>query len=261
MNIPNQFFKSVEKYKFFIWRNHLLYSSNININTSKNKKRTMDDILDQIKNDLENEDDSDSGGSNSDVDKQQEEEQVNNNILSILKQVNHLVQSPVNAKRYSHSQAPKIAKNSQKRNDDFEGQAKSTLAKYFSRASTDNKAKFKYRAESVRRTTAEPEKKPTPKPILKPREMVSKFSYSRGLYALKPRGNNMVFEKSVLKNKKSPLKLEQKGGNNVNLGMFMDYMDEAYESNSEEETDTRKQLTISVIMKKTSKNQSADKSN
>ena len=231
------------------------------INTSKNKKRTMDDILDQIKNDLENEDDSDSGGSNSDVDKQQEEEQVNSNILSIFKQVNHLVQSPVSAKRYSHSQAPKIAKTSHKMNEELEVQAKSTLAKYFSRASTDNKAKFKYRAESVRRTTADPEKKPPPKPIPRSREMVSKFSYSRGLYALKPRGPQMIFEKSVLKNKKSPLKLEQKGVNNVNLGIFLDYMDQGYESNSEGEADARKQLTVSAVMKKNRKYQSADKIN
>ena len=230
------------------------------------KKRTMEDILDQIKNDLENEDQSDSGGSNSDCDKEQEEEKVNKNILNILKQVNHLVESPANPKRYSHSQAPKISKIT-KKVEEFDVQAKSTLAKYFSRASPDNKVKFKYRAESVKRTTTEiekknpneTEKKPNQKPLPKPKEMISKFSYSRGLYALKPRAAQIMFEKSVLKNKRPHLKPEQKEINNVNLGVFLDCMDEGYDSNSEGEV--KKQLTVSAIMRKNSKYQSADKIN
>lgn len=221
------------------------------------KKRTMDDILDQIKKDLQNESESDSGGSNSDIEKEQEEEQVNSNILDILKQVNHLMQSPVSAKRYSHSQAPKISRTNNKKNEEFEVQAKSTLAKYFSRASTDNKNKFKYRAESVRRTTADPEKKPSGKPPTRPKEMISKFSYSRGLYALKPKAANMAFEKSVLKHKKPANKPEHKGANNVNLGIFLDYLDEGYDSSSEGEV--KKTMTVSAIVKRNHRYISSDK--
>ena len=225
------------------------------------RKRTMEDILYQIKDDLINEDKSDSGGSDSDCDKEHEEEVINKNILNIFKQVNHLVESPVIAKRYSHSQAPKIAKISHKKTEDFEVQAKSTLAKYFSRASTDNKQKFKYRAESVRRTTADVEKKINQKTAPKSRgEIISKFSYSRGLYALKPKATQMMFEKSVLKPKRPKLKFEQQGINNVNLGIFLDCMDEEYESNSEGDT-TKKQLTVSVIMRKNNKYQSVDRFN
>ena len=89
--------------------------------------------------------------------------------------------------------------------------------------------------------------------------MISKFSYSRGLYALKPRAAQIMFEKSVLKNKRPHLKPEQKEINNVNLGVFLDCMDEGYDSNSEGEV--KKQLTVSAIMRKNSKYQSADKIN
>jgi cytosolic carboxypeptidase protein 2/3 len=221
------------------------------------KKRTMEDILDQIKNDLKNEDDSDSGGSNSDPEKEREEEKVSQNILNIFKQVDQLFESPVSIKRYSHSQAAKMPKIG-KKPEEFEIQAKSTLAKYFSRASTDNKAKFKYRTESVKRAAVDLEKKMNQKPTPKPKEMVSKFSYSRGLHALKPKAAQMMLEKSVLKNKKPVIKPEHKEVNNINLGFFLECLDEGYESSEES---IKKELGISVIMRKNSKYQSADKIN
>jgi hypothetical protein len=216
----------------------------------------MEDILDIIKNDLPNENESDSGGSNSDSDKEQEEEKVNKNILNVLKQVRHIIENPITIKKYSHSQAPKLDKII-KKNDEFEVQAKSTLAKYFSRASTDNKNKFKFRAESVKRAL-EGEKRH--RNLSKPREMISKFSYSRGLYALKPKAAHIMFEKSVLKNNKPNLRLEQRTGNRGNAGVFLDCLDEGYDSNSEEEH-SRKELAISAIMRKNSKYHSSDKIN
>lgn len=221
-------------------------------------KRTMDDILELIKKDLQNEDESDSGGSNSDSDNEQEEEKVNNKILSVLKQINSLIMNPGKSKRYSQSYAPKIGK-LQKKSEELEVQAKSTLAKYFSRASTDNRSKFKYRAESTKRPT-EVEKKTAIKPPLKPKEGVSKFSYSRGLYALKRRNNQMIFDKSVLKNKRQTIKLENKIQGNINLGAFLDGIDPGFESNSEGES-IRNQLNMSIIMKRNSKYQSTDRIN
>ena len=169
-----------------------------------------------------------------------------------------MVLNPTFCKRYSHSQAPKISAKVHKKNEESEVQAKSTLAKYFSRASTDNRSKFKYRAESTKRPT-ESEKKPTVKPISKPREIISKFSYSRGLYALKPR-NNMVFDKSVLKSKKPTIRLENKINANINLGAFLDGIDPGFASDSEGES-TRNHFDMSVIMKRNSKYQSTEKIN
>lgn len=72
------------------------------------------------------------------------------------------------------------------------------LAKYFSRASTNNRKKFKFQAESVKRANDMDKKQ---KHINKPREIILKFSYSRGLSALKPRAANIRFEKNSMKNK------------------------------------------------------------
>lgn len=221
-------------------------------------KRTMQDILELIKNDLQNEDESDSGGSDSDSDNEKEEEKVNNKILSILKQINILIMNPTTSKRYSHSHAPKVVK-TQKKSEELEVQAKSTLAKYFSRASTDNRSKFKYRAESTKRPT-EVEKKSSVKPQIKVKEGVSKFSYSRGLYALKRRNNPMIFDKSVLNNKRRTIRLENKIQANINLGAFLDGIDAGLESNSESES-TRNQFNMSSIMKRNSKYQSTDRIN
>lgn len=221
------------------------------------KKRTMEDLLELIKKEM-NEDESDSGGSNSDSDKEEQEEKVNKKILNLLKQVSKMVLNPTFCKRYSHSQAPKVNAKVHKKNEESEVQAKSTLAKYFSRASTDNRSKFKYRAESTKRP-AESEKKPSVKPISKPREIISKFSYSRGLYALKPR-NNMIFDKSVLKSKKPTIRLENKINANINLGAFLDGIDPGFASDSEGES-TRNHFDMSVIMKRNSKYQSTEKIN
>jgi hypothetical protein len=186
-------------------------------------KRTMEELLEVIKQDLENEDDSDSGGSDSDANNEEEEQKMNKKILSVIKQVNKLVYNPTTTKRYSHSQAPKSSKH-HKKQEDLDYQAKSTLAKYFSRACTDNKNK--YRAESVKRPL-ETDKKS--RQLSKPKELVSKFSYCRGLYALRPKAE-LVLDRSMLKSKKK-FRLEQKGTNNV----FLDLMDEGYGSSSEGE--------------------------
>jgi hypothetical protein len=221
------------------------------------KKRTMEDILEVIRSEIKDEDQSDSGGSNSDSDKEEQEEKVNQKILNIMKQVSKMVLNPAFCKRNSHSQAPKVNTRQSKKAEEIEGQAKSTLAKYFSRASTDNRSKFKYRAESTKRPV-EPEKK-TVKPLSKPRENISKFSYSRGLYALKPR-KNMIFDKSVLKSKKPSIRLENRINANINLGAFLDGIDPGYESNSEGDS-IRNHFDMSVVMKRSSKYQSTEKIN
>ena len=168
-------------------------------------KRTMEELLEVIKKDLENEDQIDSGGSDSDADDEEDELKMNKKIVSVIKQVNKLLYNPTITKRYSHSQAPKSSKH-QKKTEELDYQAKSTLAKYFSRAYTDNKNKFKFRAESVKRPL-ESEKKS--KQFIKPKELVSKFSYSRGLYALRPKAENLVLDRGMLKSKRK-FKLEQK---------------------------------------------------
>ena len=166
-------------------------------------KRTMEELLEVIKKDLENEDDSDSGGSDSDANDEEEEMKMNKKIVSVFKQVNKLLYNPTSTKRYSHSQAPKSSK-PHKKHEELDYQAKSTLAKYFSRACTDNKNKF--RAESVKRPL-DSEKKS--KQFTKPKELVSKFSYCRGLYALRPKAENMVLDRGMLKSKRK-FKLEPK---------------------------------------------------
>lgn len=218
------------------------------------KKRTMEDLIEFIKNDLDNEDDNNSGGSDSESNNEQEEEKVNKRILALFKKVNSLMCNPTSSKRYSHSQAPKSSKN-YKKPEELDYQAKSTLAKYFSRACTYNKNKFRLRNESVKRP-AETEKKT--KLVIKNRENVSKFSYCRGLYALKPRADNMVFDRSVLKNKRQ-FRLIHKATDNVNVGAFIDCIDDGYRSGSESES--KKKLEIYKAMKKNSKYQSSDKIN
>lgn len=218
------------------------------------KPRTMNDLIEFIKKDLENEDENNSGGSDSDSINEQEEEKVNKKILTLFKKVNRIMFNPTSTKRYSHSQAPKSSKN-YKKNEDFDYQAKSTLAKYFSRACTDNKNKLRFRTESVKRPL-EGEKKS--KQVVRSRENVSKFSYSKGLYALKPKGDNLIIDRSVLKSKRQ-FRLVQKATNHLRVGDIVECLDDGYRSGSESES--KKLLEISKAMKKNSKYQSSDKIN
>ncbi|CAG9329115.1 unnamed protein product [Blepharisma stoltei] len=169
------------------------------IPTAPQKKRTMADIINSIKDDLPyTESDSDSSDSEEDeysVEREELEVETNKIILKAFRKVESLIESPLIIK----SIQPK-----KKKADSKEKLAKhpmSSLAKYFSRAansaSKSNRRSIRFRAESAVPDLSPEDFGAQPsetRPASRNQDF-SKFSYSRGLQKLKTKPADLSFDK------------------------------------------------------------------
>ena len=150
--------------------------------TRQTRKPTMNDLFRRIKEDIPNENNSDSGGSEEEDEEDEEGPEryhIKQKIISILDQFNSFVE-------YDSKPSLKPPKIVKKKSEVGPVEARSTLAKYFSRASQSQKRKRKQRSDTASKNLEPIFKNNRARPRPQSKGPDGKFSFSRGLAALRP---------------------------------------------------------------------------